>query len=108
MVFIFSEVSVKLRGRGQHTLVGRGCRDGTGVHQGDGSDLSALQLASLSVREVSGGMADAEGVVCRGISRTEAGTAEGRLHDCARLQDRCRRSVFDQLHVNGHGSRIYA
>ena len=108
MVLVFSQLTVKIRGRRQNASVGCcGC-NGTGIHESHGGNLSVLQLASLPVREVSGGMADTEGIVGRRIPGSEAGAAEGRLHHCAGLQDGCRTAVADQLHIHGHGRRVNA
>ena len=85
MIFVFSEISIEVRCGSQHTLVGCGGCDGTGIHQSYGSDLAVLQLGAFTVREVSGRMTDTECVIGRGISGTEAGAAEGCLHDCTGL-----------------------
>ena len=79
MIFIFADRTVKVRGRGEHALVCRRGRNRAGIHERNGSDLSVLELGALPVREVSGGVADTEGVVCRRVARTEAGTAESGL-----------------------------
>ena len=53
-------------------------------------------------------MADAESIVRRRIARTEARAAECRLHNRSRFHQRRRTAVLNQLHIYGHGSRIYA
>ena len=108
VILVFSDDTVKLGSSGKHAFVCRRSRNGTGIHKGNGSDLSALQLGALSVREVSGGMADTERIVCGRIACAEAGSAEGCLHYCPCLQKRCRTTVLNKLHINRHGSRIYA
>ena len=108
VVFIFTKGPVEFGSGCEDTFVcGCGC-DGTGIHECDGCDLAVLQLASFPVGEVSCGMADTEAVVGRRISCTEAGSAESGLHDSAGLQDGGRTAVFNQFHINRHGSRIYA
>ncbi len=108
MIFIFSDLSVKVRRRRQNAFIRRRSRDGTGIHQRHRRDLAALQLGALPVREVSRGVTDTERIVCRRIARAEAGPAECRFHHSAGLQNiRCL-PVSDQFHINGHGCRIYA
>ena len=85
MIFIFSEVAVELCCGSQHALVSCGSSDRSCIHQSYGSDLAVLQLGAFTVREVSGRMTDTECVIGRGISGTEAGAAEGCLHDCTGL-----------------------
>ena len=42
----------------QESLVCCGCCNGTCIHQGNGRNLAVLDLGSLAVREVSGGVTD--------------------------------------------------
>ena len=106
MIFVLAELTVEIGRRRQHALVCSRCRDGSCIHEGHGRDLTVLKLASLSVREVSGGVTDGECIVCRRVAGAKARSAEGRLHHGARLKDRCGAAVSDQLHVNRHGSGI--
>lgn len=43
---------------GQESLVCCGCCNGTCIHQGNGRNLTVLDLGSLAVQEVSGGVTD--------------------------------------------------
>ena len=63
---------------GQITLVRRSGGDRSGVHQSYGRDLPVLNLGTLPVGEVSGGVADGEGIVGRCVSRAEAGARRRR------------------------------
>ena len=94
--------------RGQISFICSCCSNRTRIHQCYGSDLSALQLASLTVREVSGRMADRECVVGRCVSCTEAGSAEGGLHNSSCLKQICYRTILHQFHIYRHTCRIYA
>ncbi len=108
MIFILSDLPVKVRSRCQHSPIGSRSRNGTGIHQRNRRNLAVLELAALTVGEVPGGVADTESIVCRGITCTEAWSAESCLHDGACLHDGGGTAVSDQLHVYRHGSRIYA
>ena len=65
----------------QIALICRRCSDGAGIHKSHRSDLTALKLTSLTIREVSGRMTDTESIVGRSISCAETGTTECRFHD---------------------------
>ena len=108
MILVFSKLSVEVRRGSQHALVRRSGCDRPRIHQRNRRNLTVLELASLSVREVSCRVADAEGIVCRCVSCAEARAAECRLHNCTCLQNRSRTAVSDKLHVNRHGRRVYA
>ena len=95
------------RSRCEEALVCRRGSDGTGVHEGHGSDLSALQLGSLPVGEVPCGVADGEGIVGRCVSRAKAGTAESCLHNGSRLHKVCHRTVLYKFHVDRRTCRVY-
>ena len=102
------ENSIHIGGCGEISLVGRGSRNGTGIHQRHGSDLSILQLRALPVGEVPGGMTDGEAIVAWGISCAEARTAESSLHDCSGLHQRRYRTILHQFHVDRRAGRIDA
>ena len=53
-------------------------------------------------------MADRKCIVRRRITSSEAGTAEGGLHNGAGLHQVCHRSVFHQFHIDRRAGRIYA
>ena len=111
------DIAVKMIGRSgvfhiqigsccQITFVCCCCRDGTGIHKSHGSNLTILKLTSLTVREISGRVTNAEGIVGRCVACAEAGTAEGRLHDSASLHKLCQSAVSGKLHVNRGAGRI--
>src|SRR5699024_2071150 len=75
-IFLSFDLHVKIRSRGQESLIGGSRRDGTGVHQRYGCDLAALQLGALPVREVSRGVTDTQAVVGRGVARAKTWSAE--------------------------------
>ncbi len=95
MIFVSADIAVKLRGRGQHTLVSSSGRNGTGIHQCYGRNLAALQLGPLPVGEIPCRVADTEGIVGRGIPCAEARSAESGLHYRAGLQDGSGAAVFN-------------
>ena len=97
---------IQIGGCCQITFVCCCCRDGTGIHKSHGSNLTILKLTSLTVREVSGRVTNAEGIVGRCVACAEAGTAEGRLHDSAGLHKLCQSAVSGKLHVNRGAGRI--
>ena len=92
----------------QISLVGCGCCNGTCIHQCYGSDLSALQLASLTVREVSGRMTDGKCIIGRCISCTKTWSAECSLHNGTCFNQVCQTSVFRQFHIDWSTCRINA
>ena len=100
--------AVKFRSRRQYALICSGCRYGSGVHQCDGRNLSALQFGTFPVGEVPCGVADGKCIVGRRITCTKAGTAESGLEHRACFQNRSRTAIFNQFHIDGHGGRIYA
>ena len=108
MIFLSFIFHIHRRCRSQESFVCRRCRDRTCIHKRYGRNLSALQLGSLTVREVSCGVADGKRIVCRRISRSEARSAERRLHDRSRCHQICHRSVFHQFHINRRTCRVYA
>ncbi len=108
MIFIVADLSIKFGSRRKHTFVCRRRRNGSGIHERHGRNLTVLQLRALPVGEVSCGMPDAERIVCRRITRAEAWPAKCRFQHGACLQDCRRTAVFNQFHVNRHGCRIYA
>ena len=71
--------------RGEHAAVGRGRRNGAGVHQGHGAQLAVARLGTLAVGEVARGVADRKAVVGGRVAGTEARAAERRAHDRAGL-----------------------
>ena len=68
--------------------------------------MAALQLAAFPVREVPGGMTDAERVVGRRIACSETRSAECGLQHSSRFHDLCCSTVFDQFHINRHAGRV--
>ena len=107
MILIFADGSVEFSRRCQASLICRSRRNRTGIHQSYRSDLAVLQLGAFTVREVSCRMTDRERIVCRRIASTEARTAERSLHNSSRFQNRRRTAIFNQFHINRHGSRIH-
>ncbi len=108
MIPIFSKLPVELRGRRQHAPIGGGGGNGTGVHQRHGRNLAVLELASLTVGEIPGGMPDTERIVGRCIPGAEAGAAECRLHNGTGLHNGRRAAISHQFHVHRHGCGIHA
>ena len=108
VILILAKLTVKIGCGSQHALVGSRCGDGSCIHECHGRNLAILELASLSVREVSGRMTDTERIVCRRVSCAKARSAECGLHHGTGLKDGRCTAVSDQLHVNRHGSGIYA
>ena len=85
----------------QHAAVGCGGSDGTGIHQCDGRDLAVAGLGAFAVGEVTGGVTDGQCIVGRGITGTEAGAAECRLHDCTGLHQGGGGAVFGDSQIDG-------
>ena len=108
VILIMVEITVKFGSRCQYALVCCGCGYGSCIHKSNGSNLTALQLGTFTVREVSGRMTDTEGVVGGCIACAEAGTAECCLHNRTGFQNSCCTTVPDKFHVYRHGSGIYA
>ena len=98
----------QLTGGGQVAAVGRGGRNGAGVHQGDGADLALAGLGALAVREVAGRVADGELAVGRGVARAEAGAAETLAEDAAGGDNVRHSAVFDQLQIGRHAVGVDA
>ena len=108
MIFLPFVLYIQVCGRSQVSLV-RCCRcDRTCIHQRYGRDLSALQLASLTVREVSRSMADGERIVRRSVPCAEARSAECGLHNSSCLKEISYRTVFHKFHVNRHTCGVNA
>ena len=92
--------------RCQESFICCGCRNGTCIHQCYGCDLSALQLASFTVREVSGRVSDGECIIGRCISCAETWSTECGLHDRSCFHQ-CRNcSIFHKFHVNWCTCRV--
>ena len=98
----------QLAGGGQVAAVGRGGRNGAGVHQGDGADLALAGLGALAVREVAGRVADGELTVGRGVARAEAGAAEALAEDAAGGDNVRHSAVFDQFQIGRHAVGVDA
>ena len=98
----------QLAGGGQVAAVGRGGRNGAGVHQGDGADLALAGLGALAVREVAGRVADGEFAVGRGVACAEAGAAEALAEDAAGGDNVRHSAVFDQLQIGRHAVGVDA
>ena len=108
MVFLPLVLYIQYSCRSQEALVCRGRRNGTGIHQRNGGNLSALQLGTLPVGEIPGRVADGQRIVGRCISRAKAWSAERRLHD-GTCPDQIRdRPIFYQLHIDRGAGRINA
>ncbi len=95
-----------LSSRCQITLIGSCSCNGPGIHQCHRRNLTILNLRTLPVGEVSGGMANTESIVCRSIACTKARSAEGRLHHSTCGQQISQNSIFRQFHINRCTSRI--
>ena len=98
----------KFRSRSQISLICRRRRDGPRIHKRNRGNLSVLNLGSLPVREVSGGVADGQISVCRRVSRAEAGTAECRLDNRSGLHQIRKNTVSCQLCIDRRTGRINA
>ena len=97
---------VKFCGWCQYPFIGSRRRDGAGIHQCHGRNLSTLQLGAFPVREVTGRMPDTESIVSRCIPRPEARAAECSLQHGSCLQYRSCTAILYQLHIDRHGGRI--
>ena len=93
-------------GRRQDAAIGCCRGDGTGIHEGDGSELAVARLGTFAVREVTRRMADAEGIIGRRIACAEAGAAESRLEDGTGFQERGDSTFADQVEVDRLRRRI--
>ena len=108
MVYRMAIFSRIICSRRKVPLVSRRSRNRPGIHKSHGRDLSVLDLGALTVREVTCGMTDGEGIVGRGVACAEAGAAECRLDNSARLHQIRQCSILRQLHVDRRAGRIYA
>ena len=107
-IFLSSVLSCEILSRGKESLVCSCSSDRTGIHKCNRRNLTILDLGAFTVREVSGGMADTESIVCRSISSTEAWTAECSFHNSTCLKKICQNSILSQFHINRSTCRIYA
>ena len=94
--------------RCKESLICSSCSNRTCIHQCDGRDLSALQLTSLSVREVSRCMTDRKCVVRRCISCSETWTTECSFYNSSCFHQISDRTIFHQFHINRSTCRINA
>ncbi len=106
---------VDIGGGSDNTAVG--CRSGyrTGVHEGYERKLTLAGLGTLTVGEVTGGVADGETVVGGNVTCAKARSAEGGLDGDTGLDEGvghmvAGRSEIDRcgLRVNGHGEVVVA
>ena len=107
MIGRFRIRSGKLRRGSQISLIRCCRRDGTGIHQRYGRNLTILDLGTFTVREVSGGMTDGERIVRRSVSCAEARSTKRSLDHGSCLHQICQSSVSRQFHVNRCAGRIY-
>ena len=73
--------------RRQDAAVGSRRRNGAGVHQGHGAQLTVARLGTLAIGEVARGVADRKAVVGRRVAGAEARAAECRAHNRAGLHE---------------------
>ena len=107
-IFRIAEIRINLCRCCQVPFICRSCRDRTRIHQRYRRNLSILQLTSLTVREVSGRVADTKCIVCRRISGAKAWPAECRLYNSSRLHQIRQLSVFRQFYINRRTCRVNA
>ena len=94
--------------RRQEALVYRSCRDRAGIHQCNRGNLSFLNLRALAIREITGGMANGECIVCRCVARAEARSAECGLDDRSGADQIREHAILRELHINRSAGRVDA
>ena len=99
---------IKCRSRRQISFICRCRRNGTSIHKSNRRNLTALKLASFTVREVSRCMTDRERIICRCISRSETRTAKCCFYNCSRFHKIGYDTIFHKFHINRRTCRIYA
>ena len=81
----------------QETFVCCCCCDRSCIHKCNRRNLSILDLGAFTIREVSGGMTDAERIVCRCISCTKTWSAACSLNNRNCFKSTTRASCNDSL-----------
>ena len=82
------------------------CCNRSGIHKCNGRNLTVLDLGSLSVREVSGSMADTESIVGRCISCTETWSTKCGFNYSTCSKELCQDTIFCKFHINRRTCRI--
>ena len=100
--------AVEFLGRGQLTAVGCGRGDGTSVHEAYGRHLAYARLRALTVREVTGRMADGKCVVRRCVACAEARAAESGTDDGTRIHEVCEQSLAVEVGIDRLRGRVDA
>ena len=90
-----------IRRRGKNTAVFSGSSNRASVHKSNGSALSRTGLGALSVREVAGGVAEAEALVGGNVACTEARSAECGAESNSGLHKRSGKAVSYKVDING-------
>ena len=100
------KVCIHIRCRRQISLIRCSGCNRTGIHQCYGSDLSTLQLAAFTVREVSGRVTNRKCIIRWCITGTKTWSTERRLHNSSCLNQICQTSIFSQFHIDRCTCRI--
>ena len=105
-VFLMSVISGKFFRGCQETFVCCCCCDRSCIHKCNRRNLSILDLGAFTIREVSGGMTDAERIVCRCISCTKTWSAECSLNNRTCFKKICQDSISCKFHIDRSTCRI--
>ena len=77
-----------------------------GIHKCHRRNLAILDLRAFTVREISGGMTNAERIVCRCVTSPKARSAESSLNYSTCFQQISQNTIFCQFHINWSTCRI--